>query len=146
MTRPRASTPTEVTIVSNNPETLDSLQTYLRGAGVGARSARELEPCAVTASGATLAIVVFADDFRWESVVTTLADLALNAPQALPVLVTAHPQRFERLTLSGSVLIVPRPVWGWTILEAIRAHAAHRSLERENRPSCGNVTRRPNVT
>ena len=112
----------EVTIVSTNPETLDGLQTYLRGAGIDVRCTRELDDCLELAPLTTLAFVLFPDDFRWESVVATLADLATRRPEALPVLVTAHPNRFEHLTAPEEVLIVPRPVWGWTILDAVRAH------------------------
>jgi DNA-binding response OmpR family regulator len=120
----------EVTIVSTNPETLDSLRTYLSGAGVQARCTHDLRECASRMTPATLAFVLFPDDFRWEIVVTTLADLAAQRPDALPVLVTAHPQRFERLTSAENVLIVPRPVWGWTILDAIRAHIERQGSRR----------------
>lgn len=112
----------EVTIVSANAETLDGLQAYLSGAGFVARCARDLAACKKTASPRTLAIVVFPDDFRWEEVADALADLAAQHPRALPVLVTAHPQRCEALRSTEELLIVPRPVWGWTILDAIRAH------------------------
>lgn len=65
---------------------------------------------------------MFPDDFQWVSVVAMLAELAERHPGALPVVVTAQPQRFEALTSSPELLIVARPAWGWTILEAIRAH------------------------
>jgi hypothetical protein len=112
----------DVAIVSTNPETLDGLQTYLRGAGVAARCSRALEDCVHTAPPTTIAFVLFPDDFQWERVISTLAELAEQRPKALPVLVTAQPQRFNRLVSAESVLVVPRPVWGWTILDAIRAH------------------------
>jgi hypothetical protein len=112
---------TSVTIVSTNPETLDGLQSYLRGAGVAAKGTRSLADCAKLAFEGSRAVVLFPDDYRWEKVVTTLADLAALRPPALPVLVTAHPQRFHDLTVPGQVIIMPRPVWGWTILDAIRA-------------------------
>lgn len=110
----------EVTIVSTNPERLDGLRTYLRGAGIAARCARELG--AKSTRETTTAFVVFADDFRWERVIAALADLAESSPKTLPVLVTAQPQRFRSLTSAESVLIVSRPAWGWTILDAICAH------------------------
>jgi hypothetical protein len=113
----------EVTIISRNPETLDGLQGYLHGAGFAVRCTRELVACGKLTSERTLAIILFPDDFRWETVVATLAELR---PQTLPVLVTAHPQRFETLA-SNEVLIVPRPVWGWTILDALRARSEQRT-------------------
>jgi hypothetical protein len=108
----------EVTIVSANPETLDGLQTYFRGVGVSARCTRDLVRCA---AAATRALILFPDDFRWEQVVATLAELSAERPDALPVLVTAHPQRFERLKMPDGVLLLPRPAWGWTLLDAIRS-------------------------
>lgn len=110
-----------MTVVSTNPETLDGLQGYLRGAGVVAHCTRCLADCAKFASKGTRAVVLFPDDYRWEKVVATLADLAGLRPPGLPVLVTAHPQRFAKLTEAKDVIIMPRPVWGWTILDAIRA-------------------------
>ena len=116
----------EVTIISGNPETLDGLQGYLQGAGFAVRSTRDVGACATTTSDRTLAIILFPDDFRWEGVVTALAELAERRAPALPIVVTAHPQRFAKLT-NKEVLIVPRPVWGWTILDALRAHADRRT-------------------
>ena len=121
----RASPPAktvEVTIVSSNPETLDGLHSYLSAAGVVARCTRTIEDCLRVASESALAFVVFPDDFRWETVLAAVADLTENHPRALPVLVTAQPRRYEELFSGGKVLVVPRPVWGWAILDAIRAH------------------------
>ncbi|MBX3232575.1 MAG: hypothetical protein KIT84_16490 [Labilithrix sp.] len=119
-----------VTIVSTNRATLDDLQVYLRGAGVEARCMRDLRECVASTPASTQAFVLFPDDFRWEKVVATLAELAERRPTALPVLVTAHPQRFKTLTPPPSVLIVARPAWGWTILDAIRAHYDQHRAER----------------
>jgi DNA-binding response OmpR family regulator len=121
----------DVVIVSNTPETLDGLQRYLRDAGMAARCTRDISDCTAVASPSTIAFVLFPDDFAWEQVVVALATLAEQQPRALPVLVTARPDRFERLTAAESVLIVPRPVWGWTILEAIRAHIERQQSRRE---------------
>ncbi len=121
----RASPPTrnvEVTIVSSNPETLDGLHAYLSAAGVVARCTPEIEDCSRGADASALAFVLFPDDFRWEAVLATVADLTERHPRVLPVLVTAQPKRYEELFSGGKVLVVPRPVWGWTILDAIRAH------------------------
>jgi hypothetical protein len=75
-----------------------------------------------SARSSTVAFVLFPDEFRWEKVISALADLAEQRPKLLPVLVTARPQRFENLTSApAKTLIVPRPAWGWPILEAIRA-------------------------
>jgi hypothetical protein len=112
----------EVAIVSNNPETLDALQSYLLEAGVAARCTRDLAGCARFGRATTLAFVLFPDDFRWENVIAAIAALAEARPRALPLVVTAQPQRFRALAASQTVVVVPRPAWGWTILEAVRAH------------------------
>lgn len=114
---------TTVSIVATNPETLDGLQSYLRGAGVRARCTRDLAECTRFASESegNLAVVLFPDDFPWERLVAALAELAALRPPVLPVLVTAHPQKFEKVRAAEGVIIMPRPVWGWTILDAIRA-------------------------
>lgn len=112
----------EVSIVSTNPETLDGLQAYLNAAGVAARCTREIDDCSRLASANTRAFVVFPDDFSRERVVAAIAELTSKRPSALPVLITAHPNRFAELLDADKVLVVARPVWGWTILDAIRAH------------------------
>jgi hypothetical protein len=114
----------EVAIVSTNPETLDGLHGYLNAAGVHARCLRELDACSRSAPASTRAFIVFPDDFAWEHVVAAVAELTAGRPSALPILVTAHPKRFAKLIDADKVLVVPRPVWGWTILDAIRAHLA----------------------
>lgn len=139
MSRTRECAQDQVTIVSRNAETLHGLQTYLHGAGVAARCTSDLDECMTLAPATTLAFVLFPDDFRWEKVIATLADVAARRPEALPVLVTAHPNRFQELT-SEDVLIVPRPVWGWTILDALRAHRERRQSTRR-KPTRGGRTR-----
>lgn len=120
---PRAKT-MEVAIVSLNPETLDGLHGYLSAAGVAARCTRDIDDCSRSASAETLAFVLFPDDFAWERVVAAVAELREKRPRALPVLVTAHPKRFAAMTDAENVLVVARPVWGWAILDALRAHLA----------------------
>jgi hypothetical protein len=132
----RAGAPRQVAIFSGNPETLDGLQSYLRGAGVAARGTRRLDECSDLTAAPTVAVVLFPDDFPYESVLATVADIAARRPGILQVLVTGHPKTFERLVDGReNVVIVPRPVWGWTILDAIRAHVDNNALTRANRGS-----------
>ncbi len=122
-TRKRAMGSQHVAIVSANPETLDGLQSYLQSAGVAARGTRRLEDCNDLKAPATVAIVLFPDDFSSENVMATVIDIGTRGPGILRVLVTGHPKTFETLVDGRqNVLVVPRPVWGWTILDAIRAH------------------------
>lgn len=69
------------------------------------------------------AVVLFPDDFSAQAVNAALADLRRNRPAALPVLVTSDPRRFDGLHGDKHIapLVVPKPVWGWSILDAIRA-------------------------
>jgi hypothetical protein len=122
-TRKRPTAAQQVAIVSANPETLDGLQSYLHSAGVAARGTRRLEDCAALTVPTTVAVVLFPDDFSSESVLAAVIELGTRGPGILRVLVTGHPKTFESLVKGRrNVLVVPRPVWGWTILDAIRAH------------------------
>jgi DNA-binding response OmpR family regulator len=113
----------QVTIVSANPETLDGLQTYLRRAGVDARGATQLRIDLKTGSHRR-AVVVFPDDFPGEHVIREVARLRRQRPAILLVLVTCEPQRFEHelgaSDGSPAPVIVPKPAWGWIILDALR--------------------------
>jgi DNA-binding response OmpR family regulator len=120
----RARDPLHVTIVSANPETLDGLQSYLRQAGINARGTGEIE------SGAAMdphpsAVVFFPDEYPAGNVLKEVSRLRRERPQVLIVLVTREPKRFtENLATNerAPTIIVPKPVWGWAILDAIRAH------------------------
>jgi hypothetical protein len=130
-TRPAAAGSRQVAIVSTNPETLDGLETYLRSVGIRARGWRRLEDCSDLTSTSTLAVILFPDDFPWEAVIATVAELATRCGTTLRLLVTGQPKKYERLVEAGEhVVVISRPVWGWTILDAIRAHAdANANLE-----------------
>jgi hypothetical protein len=113
-----------VTIVSANPETLDGLQTYLRQAGIHARGTGEIESGAAMDPGPS-AVVFFPDEFPPGNVLREVARLRRERPQVIIVLVTREPKRFtETLATSerAPTIVVPKPVWGWAILDAIRGH------------------------
>jgi hypothetical protein len=126
-TRTPQATSRHVAIFSANPETLDGLEAYLRSAGVHAKGRRRLEECSQLTSASTLAIVLFPDDFPWQKVLDAVAALAASCESTLRVLVTGEPTRYERLVEGRNVMVVPRPVWGWTILDAIRSHSESES-------------------
>jgi hypothetical protein len=123
-----------VAIVSANRETLDDLQGYLRGVGVEARCGRSLGIVEELAS-TVVALVVFPDDFLRQKVVHALGAIVELRPRLLAILVTRDPQRYSNdLPDSGQILVVPRPVWAWTVYEAIRPHLAQGvSLARSQR-------------
>jgi len=124
-----------VAVVSKNPETLDGLETYLQRAGVMTSSTRQLERSAQIVSGVS-AVVVFPDDYEWEAVIGALTACMGSNPGALPVVVTNAPQRFDSVVWPDDTaipLVVPKPAWGWTILDAIRAHLVE-PFDRESGP------------
>jgi DNA-binding NtrC family response regulator len=122
-TRKRRAGAQRVAIISANPETIDGLQSYLESAGMATRGTRQLEDCGELTAPSTVAVVLFPDDFPPARVLETIAKVDAQRPSVLCMLVTSQPQTFEALA-SGrrSLLVVPRPAWGWTILDAIRAH------------------------
>lgn len=110
-----------VTIIAESPETRDGLESYLSHAGVAARSTARLddidpEPCT--------AVVLFPDEFSHGEVVRELSRLRRDRPRLLPLLVTCEPERYLELAEAevgpSSPIVIPKPAWGWTILDAIR--------------------------
>lgn len=124
MARPNEKTKrsAEVVIVAKSAETLDGLHTYLNTAGVSAKCTSDIDEIRRDPAQRPSAFVLFPDDFAWDRVVAAVAAVLEQHPAALPIVVTAHPKRIEELTRESRVLVVPRPVWGWTILDAVRAH------------------------
>lgn len=122
---PGGRRPQHVTIVSDNPETLDGLESYLRRAGFTTSSTRQIEKSSeMTPAGSS--VVLFPDDFGSEAVMSALAALRAQRPAALAVLVTKEPKRFDSLPVSAgglSPVVVPKPAWGWSILDAVRARS-----------------------
>lgn len=121
--RPRGPAATFVTVVTGNAETADGLEAYLRRAGVETATTRALEKLDAATPARAAAVVVFPDDFDFEGVVRHVGALAAGRPDLLVVFVTKDPKRFDALELSPAVavLVIPRPAWGWTILDAVRA-------------------------
>jgi len=112
-----------ITIVSSNPETVDGLEAYLRRAGVRTRGTRQIEKATEITPTTASVVVLFPDDFGSDLVTSALGTLRSHRPKTLTVLVTKEPKRFESLPVTEGIapLVVPKPVWGWTILDAIRS-------------------------
>ncbi len=119
--------PVHVAIVSANSETLDGLHAYLGGAGVASRCTRHLQDVALVAPQVTTAAVIFPDDFEHEEVLKLVRQLRRVRPGLLSLIVTREPQRFrEAAQADGRSLppiVLPKPSFGWDILDAIRAHS-----------------------
>lgn len=116
-----------VSIVSTNVETLDGLQTYLQGAGVSSHCTRAIHDLASVAPPVATAVVVFPDDFLESAVQTLIHELRRHRRQLLLLLVTRQIQRFRRIAeLDREARLptfLPKPSFGWEILDPIRAHA-----------------------
>jgi hypothetical protein len=113
-----------LTIVTGNPETLDGLELYVRRAGASTNGTRRIGELVEMTPEIASAVVLFPDDFEWDAVVSGLTQLRTERPKVLPVVVTSDARRFELLpVMQGGIppLVIPKPVWGWTILDSIRA-------------------------
>jgi hypothetical protein len=119
--------PLHVTVVSDNEETLEGLRAYFDGAGVPTDARRTLRTVSSVVA-ATTAVVLFPDDLRQIDTVALVSRLRRARPRMLVVLVTRDAGRFEEALApdgrSMPPLVLPKPSFGWSILDAIRAHAS----------------------
>ncbi len=128
-TRKKAEAPPAyVTIVSRNPETLDGLQQYLGRAGVASRATRIVSDLDVIAPDHATATVIFPDDFNEDRVLGLVADLRRKRRHLTILLITSAPKRYRAaLSAAGDAspapTILPKPLFGWAILDAIRGQA-----------------------
>jgi len=113
---PAESRAGRVTIVSGNPETLDALQQYLSAAGLGAAGTSRLD-ASLSAASKSSVVVLFPDDFQDEEVESMLTRLCRSRPSVRTIVVTSRPGKFAGLR---GPIVIPKPVWGWRILETIR--------------------------
>jgi len=79
------------------------------------------------------AVILFPDEFQHDMVREALTALDGQRPEVLAVIVTNEPRRFERVAGPGSqrtaTLVIPKPAWAWTILDAIRARLDSETLK-----------------
>lgn len=108
-----------VVVVSDNSETLDGLERYLESAGIAVLATRAIERTrALAASMPPSAVVLFPDDFPRAAVRTTLAQLGRAEPAIATVVITSDLRQFP--PASEGLVVLPKPAWGWTILDALR--------------------------
>lgn len=116
-----------VAIVSRNPDTSHGLDSYLRAAGVPSHCTRELRDIESVAPECARAAVIFPDDYVAPDIIVFLRQLREVRPRLLALLVTSEPQRFRGVTAADGrslpPITLPKPSFGWDILDAIRAHA-----------------------
>jgi hypothetical protein len=118
--------PSYVAVVADNQQTLDNLHSYFERVGIASSGSRELGNAARLPSSVA-ALVLFPDDFERRAVEAFILALRSSRPKLLILLVTSTPQHLgtavEPDGRSVPPLVLPRPAFGWTILDAIRARA-----------------------
>ena len=113
-----------ITVVARNSETVAALREYLTGAGVATSGQSQVANLATAVPQGCRVVIVFPDDFMFLAVAAELASLQATRPSLLTVLVTNDPRRYEALPLRDDAfepVVIPKPAWGWTILETVRA-------------------------
>lgn len=121
--RRAAPKPNYVAVVADNPQTLDGLHAYFNGAGVASTGMHKLHDVSMVPPAAT-AVVLFPDDFQRGEAQASILSLRRARPKLLIVVVTGAPQHLgaalEPDGHSAPPLVLPKPAFGWTILDAIR--------------------------
>ncbi len=118
-------------LVAGSPETSRSLKQYLEGAGLSARIAVSLRD-ASRHLPAALAVVLFPDELEPAEVVAWVRAVRAARPMLLVIVVTMAPQALRpALEPDGRArlpLVLSKPVFGWSILDAIRSVSSPSSL------------------
>lgn len=111
--------PRRLALISADRETLDGVRDYFERAGARVRTTSRLDEAHDASAGAD-AVVFFADDYPADESSQVLS--AFSAP--VLVVVTADLVGFNarRRTWShaGRVVVLPRPAWGWVLLDAVQ--------------------------
>jgi hypothetical protein len=119
----------KVTVIGHNAGTVEALRRYLDGAGATSSASRTLAATR-TITGSTAAVIVFPDEFAAQDVVASVLALRTAHPSVLVMLVTSVPQSFAAAMASDGrsvpPLTLPKPAFGWTIVDVIRAHVEAR--------------------
>ena len=112
-----------VIMVCDNDTTLVDMRAYLRGAGIDARATRRLSEAWALRTTAD-AVLLFPDDFDREQISNSMPRWMARSPHPLLVLVTGDPSYYETqmrgLSPALTPVILPKPVWGWTIVDVLR--------------------------
>jgi hypothetical protein len=106
-----------IVVVAASEETLDGLHAYLDRLGVPSHCAKTLDELGRVAPRVVTAIVVFPDDLAEDDVLASLAAARREHPAVRTVVVTRSPERFRAVSVD---VVLPRPAFGWDILDAAR--------------------------
>jgi hypothetical protein len=115
-----------VTIIAKSRETIDSLQEYFGRTGVVSHAQRSLDGLKDAAASGTT-VVLFPDEFDADVVEESISSWRSKSPSCLVVIVTGRPQRLgaslEPDPRSRQPVVLPKPAFGWAILDAVRDQA-----------------------
>ena len=110
-------------MISRNAETVDGLQEYLSQIGFACSNCGVMNPLAEVGKQVTV-LIAFPDDFPAHEVAAYLAMVRARRPGLKLVIISREPAVYHTMTeLSGQPLnatVLPRPAFGWTIVDAIR--------------------------
>lgn len=112
-----------VTVVGDHAQTIEGLRRYLSAAGLEARATRSLSEGTANPTASDV-LVIFPDEFRTEEVLETIEALQKGYPELKLLLITSTPQHYQTSRLmdaAQSLILLPKPAFGWSILDAIRA-------------------------
>lgn len=119
--------PSLVTVIADNPKTLETIHLYFTRAGVTSVGTNQLGDTSVVPPESTT-LVLFPDEYQRRDVEIFLPALRRRRPQLLILLVSSAPQDLgAALEPDGHSLppvVLPKPAFGWTLLDAIRNRAA----------------------
>jgi hypothetical protein len=116
--------PLLVTVVAKNASTLAGLDTYLRGVGAVTTTTVAIERLIEMTPPAAAAVIIFPDEYSADAASRALATLEKLRPEVLAVIVTNEPKRFVATGAGDPAtapLVMPKPAWAWTIMDAVRA-------------------------
>lgn len=119
---PRLQESLRVTVIGVNARTVDSLHRYLTDAGVESSAMRQL-PDVTALSNLGDALVLFPDDFDACAVLSAVASVQRLRPELQLLLITSAPQQYQCRESSNDAplpILLPKPAFGWSILDAIR--------------------------
>ncbi len=123
-----------VRIITRNPETALSLRAYFWEHDIEATIEDSFDGS--EGGGRLAAILIFPDEFQRLQALEGVARLVRDVRKAIVIVVTCEMARFDRVVAehrsgkAARLLILPRPVWGWTLLEQV-----HKALHSRVDPS-----------
>ena len=121
--------PAQVIIVSRNVHTSADLRSYFSQRGIASTATDRFDT--LTHKARCSAVVVFPDEFPLDSVTACIVELAESCTSAWIVVVTRNTGGFQDVASAVSarnrerLLVLPRPAWGWDLLDRIRQPPPH---------------------